>query len=274
MQRTLSILLCLSLLPASALAHDYWLAPERFELPRRAELRVDLRVGGGFEAEASRPYQAGRTESFVLVTPARTIDLRDRAQDGSTPVLAGLMPDFRGAGLVGMERDWVDIELADMKFTEYLEHEGLDTIAELRDREGHRALERERYTRAIKSLVRVGKRKRKDPAELHRRVLGHRLEIVLLDDPYRLDPGDTLRARVLWRGKPLVGAVVTAHHRPALDRGAVGTLTVRTDARGEVAFPLQAAGAWLLRMVHMVPCQGCTASDWESYWTSFSFAVE
>lgn len=276
MQRTPYLLLLLCLAPASAPAHDYWLAPERFELPPRAPLRVDLRVGGHFEAEQSRPYQASRTESFVLVTRKGTLDLRARARDGATPVLDGLPADFRGAGLLAMERNFTGIELADANFTAYLAEEGLEEIAKLRDIQGHREIERERYTRAIKSLVRVGRgeRTRKDRAELHRRVLGHRLEIVLLDDPYRLDPGDELRARVLWKGEPLSDALVTAHHRPAPDRGEVGTLTARTNSDGEVSFRLAASGAWLLRLVHMVPCRGCSDTDWESYWTSFSFAVD
>lgn len=266
------LLLLLVLAPASVLAHDYWLAPEHFTLPVGEALRVDLRLGGHFEAEESRPYQPERTKSFVLVTPSGTLDLRQRAKDGVAPVLAGLVPEFEGPGLIGMERRWVDIELTDAKFTDYLEHEGLTAIAELRDERGHRKVERECYMRALKSLIRVGEGK--DDDGLYRRVLGHRIEIVLLDDPYALDPGDELRARVLWKGKPLPNALVTAYHRPAPERGEVGTLTARTDAEGEVSFRLVAGGAWLLRLVHMVPCRGCSYTDWESYWTSFSFVVD
>jgi uncharacterized GH25 family protein len=272
MRRMLTTLFLLALAPASALAHDYWLAPERFELPVGAALQVDLRLGGHFEAEESRPYQQKRTKSFVLVTPDGTLDLKQHAKADAMPVLAGLVPEFEGPGLIGMERHWIDIELADAKFTDYLAHEGLDAITKLRDQEGHREVERECYTRGLKSLVRVGGGE--DAEGLHRRVLGHRIEIVLLDDPYRLDPGDTLRAQVLWKGKPLPDALVTAHHRPALDKGKVGTLTARTNADGEVSVRLEAGGAWLLRLVHMVPCRDCGYTDWESYWTSFSFAVD
>jgi uncharacterized GH25 family protein len=262
----------LALAPASALAHDYWLAPERFSLPVGEVLRVDLRLGGHFEAEESKPYQAARTKRFELVTPDGTVDLRERAKEGATPVLEGLVPEHEGPGLLAMERRWIDIELTDAKFTDYLEHEGLTAITKLRKQQGHREVERECYMRSLKSLVRVGEGK--DDTGLYRRVLGHRIEIVLLDDPYALDPGDELRARVLWKGKPLPDALVTAHHRPAPEKGKVGTLTARTDAEGEVSFRLVAGGAWLLRLVHMVPCRGCSYTDWESYWTSFSFEVD
>ena len=277
MRRLIRALLLLLLLaaPTTALAHDYWLAPERFTLPVGDALRVDLRLGGHFEAEESKPWQPGRTKSFVLVTADGTVDLRERAKDGAVPVLEGLVPEFEGPGLIGMERRWIDIELTDAKLTDYLAHEGLTEIAALRKEQGHREMERECYMRSLKSLVRVGEGKGKGKgAELHRRVLGHRIEIVLLDDPYQLDPGDELRARVLWKGKPLPNALVTAHHRPAPERGTVGTLTARTDADGEVSFRIAAGGAWLLRLVHMVPCRGCSYTDWESYWTSFSFAVD
>ncbi len=273
MRRALFSLLLLVLAPASVAAHDYWLSPEQFELKPGQALRVELLLGGHFVPEESRPYQPERTESFVLITPEQTIDLRRRSVDGAVPVLERLVPEFEGAGLLAMERDWVDIQLPDTKFTAYLEHEGLRDIAAQRAEQGHREVERECYTRALKSLVRVGQGPLGD---LHRRVLGHRLELVLLDNPQALDPGDVLRARVLYRGKPLVGATVTAHRRAASGKGKgkVSTKTVRTDAQGQARITLDEAGHWLLRMVHMEACKGCTHTDWESYWASFSFAVD
>jgi len=266
MRRALATLLLL--FPLSAAAHDYWLAPERFALQLGQPLTIDLRLGGHFVAEESRPYQPSRTESFVLVNGRGTVDLKPHAVDGSTPVVDGVVVDAPGPALIGMERDWIDIKLPDDRFTSYLKHEGLTEIMALRDREGHRATERECYTRGLKSLVRVGDA---EGPPVHAKVLGHRLEIVLLDDPHRLGPAGELRAKVLHRGQPLVGAQVTAHHRPGPDRGKVTTYTADTDDAGIARFTVDPPGAWLLRMVHMVPCKECSYTDWESYWTSFSF---
>lgn len=269
-RRALPIALLSVLWSGPADAHDYWLAPETFDPAAGSGFDVELLRGGHFVREVSRPYQPERTESFVLVTAAGTEDLRPRAVEGKAPVLDDLTIGA-GAALIAMERDWVDIELPDDRFTDYLHHEGLDAITALRDREGHRKVERECYTRALKSLVRAGNG---PSGDVHSTVLGHRLEIVLLDDPHALGTGDTLRARVLWKGRPLAGAKLTTHQRPSAQRGKVSTRTVTTNDDGVAEIRLRSAGAWLLRMVHMVPCTGCKHTDWESYWTSFSFAVE
>lgn len=262
------LVVVLLLLPISAGAHDYWLSPERFEIAAGQRLTVDLLLGGHFVVEEPRPYQPKRTQSFVLVAGDEVVDLRRQAREGATPVLDGVVVEREGPTLLGMERDWVDIQLSDDRFTEYLEHEGLSNIAALRDRQGHRETERECYTRALKSLVVVGEGK---GPTVHDRVLGHRLEIVMLDDPHALPKDGVLRARVLYRGKPLTGAQVTAHHRTHRDQGKVSTHTAKTDDEGIARFEIGTPGFWLLRMVHMVPCPTCSYTDWESYWTSFSF---
>ena len=266
MHRILAVLVLL-LLPLTAVAHDYWLSPDRFTLEPGKPLSIDLLLGGHFVREASRPYQPDRTESFVLVTAAGTTDLKPLAKEGATPVVRGVVIEEPGPALFGMERDWIDIQLPDDRFTDYLDHEGLSQVAALRDAEGHRQIERECYTRALKSLVRVGDA---EGPPVHDRVLGHRLELVLLDDPHHLPRSGQLRVKVLFGGKPLVGAQVTAYHRPSPDRGKVSTHTARTNGEGIARFSPKASGAWLLRMVHMRACK-CSYTDWESYWTSFSF---
>lgn len=130
-----------------------------------------------------------------------------------------------------------------------------------------RATERDCYTRALESLIQVGDRR----SDLHARALGHLIELVLLDDPAGLDAGGRLRARLLYRSKPLVKTRVTALVRDA--SGKVSQRTATTDAKGEVAFDSD-PGAWLLRTVHMTPCEGCDYAEWESYWTSFTFAID
>ncbi len=169
MRRLLTLALWL-FLPAAAAAHDYWLAPKRFEVAVGQTLTVDLLLGGHFVVEQPRPYQPERTESFVLVSGEQIVDLSSQAKRGAVPVLEGVVMEREGPALIGMERDWVDIQLPDDRFTEYLRHEGLTAIAAQRDRRGHREIERECYTRALKSLIRVGDGP--GPA-VHDRVLGH-----------------------------------------------------------------------------------------------------
>jgi nickel transport protein len=86
-------------------------------------------------------------------------------------------------------------------------------------------------------------------------VLGHELEIVPLADPAALRAGESLRVRVLFRGKPLPGAEV--------ERGD-GITTVKegelpqfkTDAEGVATIPFDRAGPVVLAIDHRVVPSG------------------
>ena len=135
---------------------------------------------------------------------------------------------------------------------------------------GSRPNQRERYRRHLKTLVQVGAPGKDD---LHRRRLGQALEIVLLQNPYQLDPGATLQVQVLFQGNPLSDALVKAYNRDA--GGSVIKAKARTDAQGIARFKLNHKGFWLLRLVHLQPCRGdCRFADWESNWASYSFGLE
>jgi uncharacterized GH25 family protein len=268
-RRALVALACIAVQAHAAVAsaHDYWMAPDRFAYAQHDTMRIDLWLGAAPVAEESRPWQAKRTWTFELVTAKHRVDLRAQGTEGKAPVIEGHRLEHSGPTLIAMERRWTDIELDREKFRDYLEHEGLARMLPLLDAAPKRAKERECYTRALKSLVQVGTGG--DP--VHDKVLGHLIEIVLLDDPAKLDPGGTLRARLLFRGKPLPDAVISGHVRTAEGKAIAHTRT--TDSRGELALPSD-AGSWILRTVHMTPCKGCSYAEWESYWTSFTFAID
>lgn len=268
--RCLLALLCaasVSLASATASAHDYWMMPDRFEYAVGDAMRLDLWLGQQMIGEESKPWLPKRTKSFTLVTSKGVVDLTKHAKVDVSPVLAGVVLATEGPALVAMERRWTDITLDEAKFVDYLEHEGLAHMIAVREKRGAKAKERECYTRALKSLVQVGD----SAGDVHAKVLGHMIEIVLVDDPARLDPGDRQRARLLFFGKPLADTRVVAHVQGS--DGKVTTREARTDAKGEVGFDAT-AGTWLLRTVHMRPCAGCSYAEWESFWTSFTFAID
>jgi nickel transport protein len=81
--------------------------------------------------------------------------------------------------------------------------------------------------------------------------LGQLLEIVPLSDPGKVKPGETLRLKVLFQGKPLAGAEV--------ERGDGSTVVAekdiprfKTDADGIASVPLSKAGPYLLVIDHKV----------------------
>ena len=80
---------------------------------------------------------------------------------------------------------------------------------------------------------------------------------------YRLD------LRLLYRGKPLAGALVIAFRKAAPE----DKVQVRSDARGGAALRLSASGIWLIKAVHMVRLENHPKADWESYWASLLFEL-
>ncbi len=281
---------------APALAHDIWLHAERFRLERGETLVVRQLVGDELEADLSGletsqelPLLLDMTPRFTLMTPAGEVDLLGERR-AVKPVLERAL-DFEGPALVAMEHAILYTEFTSAEFLEYLEHEGLDP-ERYREHMGSAPIQTEGYQRTLKCLVRVGPGVPDGPgaaSDLPGRALGQPLEILLLQDPTRLDPGDDLDVRVLLHGEPLAGQVVNAYHasEKASEKasgegsgaGAVAKLRARTDAGGTARFRLGGAGVWLLRLVHLAPCSersgvDCADTAWESYWSAYSFAID
>jgi hypothetical protein len=258
-----SLCLLLSALGPPARAHDFWLSGERAGPAAPAALR--LWVGHQLAAEESRAYTAASTYRFRLFRPDGVLDLAPLAREGAEPFLT-LPAALGGPGLFALDRHAVDIALEGPKFDDYLAEEHLQDVLALR--RGKAGPGRERYTRHIKVLVGDG-----GPAKLHARRTGQALEIVLLDPPREPGPGRTLRAQVLFAGKPLPGRTLTVVHDAdgRFDNDNARVRTVVTDGRGIARFAYDGSGFWLLRLVHMLPCrEACGDADWRSYWAAYA----
>ena len=99
--------------------------------------------------------------------------------------------------LLIMERDYARTTLPNDKFKSYLKG---DNIENIRIDDRTKTEQSERYTRYIKALVQSNP---KSNDEIHKTVVGHNFEIVLLQNPYELNQGDWIKAKVLFRGEPL-----------------------------------------------------------------------
>jgi hypothetical protein len=75
----------------------------------------------------------------------------------------------------------------------------------------------------------------------------------------------------LWyQGKPIEGVLVIAFTADQPAR----RFQARTGKDGIVKLPLDRAGRWLVKAVHMIPVPATDpAADWESFWASLTFEV-
>ena len=261
--RRLGGIVSILLASGTALAHDFWIEPSRFQ-PMPGELvKLELLVGERLAGEAVPRNDAwiDRFEAVRDGAASRVVGV-----DGSDP--AGLIrPDTPGRTLVVYTSRPSYVEVEAPKFEAYLQAEGLDAPRAARARTRSGATPgRERFSRCAKALLAVGGASRSGAATAP---AGLPLELVAESDPYALQPGDNLTVRLLYLGRPLAGALVKA-----TDRERPGEpVAVRTDAVGRASLALPRAGAWLIHAVHMVPVTGDARADWESFWASLTFEL-
>ena len=259
------------LLAPAAAAHEFWLAPSSYRVAAGDTVAIAAFVGTGFRGER-KPYATTRALRFELIGP-RTLDLRPAGMNGDLTFARFVAADA-GGYLVAYESDFVPIELGAAEFDRYLALEGLDGPLKARAKLGARAGPgRERYARCPKTWISGGE------ASRLMRPVGLPLELVAASDP---TAGPSLRVQLLYRGRPLAGALVRSWNRP-LDPGAVPADAaardsvgpageVRTDRQGFATLAVDHPGEWLVSAVHMVPSADRSAADWQSLWASLTFA--
>jgi hypothetical protein len=203
---------------------------------------------------------------------ARSHPGEQRWSDAADTSRLSLDSGAAGALLVGVSTKPRRIELSAADFDAYLEHDGVLDVLETRRRQGvSDAPVRERYSKHVKALFRVGG----ESGPAWGLALGYPAEIVPLSDPNGLAAGGVLEARVLVRGAPLAGQLVYASYAGfAAGEGDAHreALHARTDAQGVVRFTLPRAGRWYLRLIHMVPLEE-QGVDYESLWATLTFEV-
>ena len=262
---TIGLLAFAALLLAApcAAAHDLWLIPP-VEAKAGAPLKVQAISGGEFPKgdHAPDPAKFAKRRLFDPVGKETAVEA------GGTEELAGLLPftpAAAGVHVIAVETTPKIITLEADAFNAYLVGDGLEHVYRLRAKEktlGEAG--RERYSKFPKALVRVGDGKAGDPC----RAVGLPLEIVPTQDPFGRKVGDTLKVKVLFRGKPLADANLGWMH-PG-DETPAGT--VRTDSKGEALVPVAKTGLMSIRLTHMTRPKD-KDFEWESFWTTLTFHI-
>ncbi|MEP6514263.1 MAG: DUF4198 domain-containing protein [Parafilimonas sp.] len=258
----IAIIFCALLI--SAIAHEYILIAYKYKLNMGDTLEMHLFVADGFNVELEKPMQTAITKKFELITENGTENLLAITKNNALPILNKKV-DFEGLGLLNMERDYARISLPTDKFLDYLKEDHIENIKNVLSQ----PLQRERYTRYIKALVKSGDT---NSDTLYKTITGQKLEIILLNNPYILRVGKVLKAQMLFNGLPLKNIIITARNRTGSE--AASASTSRTDNNGICSFKLIRKGVWFLHATYMIPCPDKEDSDWESFWASYSFAIE
>jgi len=258
------ILLPLALLLLSkaphANAHEFWIEPQQFRPPPAAKVPVRLFVGQQFKGN-SIPWLGENYPTFYLADARGTENIRGVLGDDPAVTLTARAP-----GRLFMVLRSGSYELTYEKpgeFEAFLAKEGIDHLVPRGSRA--RLPVKETYSRNAKSLLMAAPA---SPRSAPDRAFGLPLELIAETDPYAGKPAE-FRVRLLFRGEPLPGALVTAFHKAVPDR----RLEARTDAAGRAKLALERNGVWLLNTVHLLPAPKKSGAHWETLWTSMTFEL-
>jgi uncharacterized GH25 family protein len=246
------------LIGAAALAHDFWIEPETFHPALNAKVPLKLLVGMDFKGDAAL-YNPEQFEKYATIGPT-----------GEQPVAGTLGDDPAGKVAITAPGLYTTVYYSKKfdisfdnysKFEEYLISEGLErNLVLAKARGGSGGKMQEIYLRCAKTLIDGPKGESSSPDK----VFGCPLELVPETNPYQTKD---LKVRLLYKGKPLEGALVVAFNKSTPTE----KIKLRTDRDGHAAIKVDKPGVWLVTSVHMIPAARFVRADWESFWASLTF---
>ena len=267
MIRPLVFAAALCIAAAQVQAHEFWIAPERFEVPEGEPVAASFRNGEKLRG-SSLSFLPNRSERFDMVVRGETRPVPARIGDDPAFAVADL-PE----GLVVIVHETAPRRLtyADKdgrtgweRFVAFTGHKAMRGVLEAH-RERGLAEEgvTERYRRFAKALVAVGDGAGADAPT------GMLTEIVAEANPYADDLSAGLPVRVLMDGAPRADAQVELFEEDA--EGVVSITKHRTDAEGRAVLPVKPGHSYLADAVAMRAAEG--DAQWESLWAALTFAV-
>jgi uncharacterized GH25 family protein len=254
-------------LPSVVLAHEFWIAPNAYQVAPGEQVTADLINGQKFNG-----YDMSWFDSRILRSEWSQNRKANQMQGRAGDVPALKFTPLQG-GLVQV------VHQTTMQTVRYHEREKFTDFVAEKDLQGtlHRHEQRglpetgfaEGYSRFAKSLIAVGKGQGKD------RAAGLDLELVAQANPYTDRLTEGLPILLLYQGKARANTQVEVFERRGTDK-LVSIFRLRTDTNGMVHVPLKPGHSYLIDAVLMrEPAQDLAKEQdivWESLWASLTFA--
>lgn len=265
--RLSALLLCaLPFMPLSA--HEFWIAPETYQVAPGASITAHFMNGEAFDG-VTLSYFDRSSERFDTAFEGVVTPVAARA--GDRPALQATAPEAEGLMVVLHETTQAKITYRDWaKFARFAAHKDFPEAEAQHDANNWpRENFRESYSRHAKALIAVGAGMGADQA------FGLETEFVALSNPYAQDFDGDMAVRLLYQGAPRGDAQVEV-----FDRDPAGAVTVtlhRTDARGEARIPVRPGHTYLFDAVVLRPAPEAgtfeNAPVWETLWAALTFSV-
>lgn len=266
-----SLALALALSPV--LAHDLFLIVGDHDV--RAATAIEIELFNGTFDKSENAIARDRMVDVTLVDGAgkqHEIPAASWRDDGPKAIVS-LESGPAGTAVFGVSTKPRLIEMDATAFNDYLVHDGvLDTLEERKKNGTDDQPARESYAKHVKTVLRVGDQ----TSDCWKTVLGYPVEFVPTSDPFALEAGGALELSVLADGKPLPNQLVYASHEGYHGHGADGShqeaVKTRSDKDGKITVPVQKAGRWYVRLIHMTE-DASGEYDYISQWATLTFEV-
>lgn len=249
---------------AVALAHDFWLVPQKFLVKLGETQPVLVNTGMDFPVSV-HAIEPERVTQFISVRDGEKRNITEYEIRGES-LATELTFKESGTYVLGISlKPTPKVNLSAKEVNDYLlSDEGDKKLYALRKKEGR--LDEDVtycYSKDAKTIIQVGDKPDETPAKL----LNLSLEIVPKINPYKLKKGDDLKITVLFKGKPLARAELDwswAGH------GETFAGKTETDHDGTATVPLAKAGPYVIRMIHTHQIK---SDEWQGHWSSLTFEV-
>ena len=256
-----------ALFAAPLVAHDFWLQPPKFWVRAGESVAIKFLVGHGAAREQSA-IAGKRISRFDTIGPQGLADRKRDLGTGGADSGAALTFARPGIYIVAMATNNASSDLPGPRFTEYATAEGLTNVLALRAARGDTNKPgRELYSRRAKTLIQVGAPGVAAQSHVIKPV-GLDLEIVPLRNPYAIGGASQLPIRVLFKGRPLAGALVKLTNLAA---DAQPVEIRRSDAAGRAVFTARRAGEWQFNVVWSEPISDNRAAEFVTVFSSLTF---
>jgi Domain of unknown function (DUF4198) len=276
--RTLTAAGLLAIVAWPAAAHQTFLIADLYVLKPGTDNFLVLKNGTYFESGYSITRKMSRDISLVMGGVRKTPPDDEVKDVDSNPSYKStyikVFAEKPGTGLAGLAAIPDYIALPAEMFAEYLEHEGLvDALAEFKATNKLGTI-RERYTKHAKALFQVGAPLTDD----FKQKLGYKAEIFLDQNPGGLKVGDDMGLQVLLEGKPLKNQLLYVSHasrgeQPKASVAQNSLYALRTDENGRAKFKITSTDKWYVQLIHMQKLVNDEDADYESNWSTITFAI-
>jgi len=264
-KKTTAIFLLLTFI-SSLFAHEFWLNPKKFIYKRTEKVNIRFLVGENFEGENWQGNNE-RIRSLKLYYGGVSDDLSQFMTDAEGDSIEYVMLD-EGTNLIAFNSNNAFIEMEPSEFNEYLAEDGLKNALEYRKKNNEMGCNgREFYQRCAKTLLQVGEVK----DQTFGITTSMPIDIIPSSNPYELKNKEWLRIKIYYKGSPLPNTLLKTWHRV---KNKTVKKELRTDSKGEIAFPVNTTGKWMISTVKMERLSDNPICDWQSYWGSLTWGYE